>query len=211
MKARERRNRKIKWSAEKKEYLRMNYKTEDTGMLAERLGVSRQAVVSMAHQMGIVKIAKRKQMEWTPEKEGYLKENYGTGKLVDMAKHLECTEAQIKWKAQRLGLKRTKKRFTNGIAREKEVSFGNPKRIGMNRHEVSKATWTVVCSCAIDGYTPEQTATMTERSVEQIQEILKECKENGYLERIRRNRTEGLAARYDRSVLRKCSGAVNVE
>lgn len=210
MNAREKRARKIKWTSEMKEYVQKHYPTEDTRAMAEKLGVTSPAVISMARCIGITKDKRRKpkHMEWTQEKEQYLKEHYATDATIKIAKKLGCTEAKIKWEAQKMGLEKIKIRAT-GAMQEKEVVFGNPMRIGKNQSEVSRATWTLVCSCTIDGYTPEQIATMTERSVKQVEEVLKLCKENGYLEQIKVTRVESLAMHCDCSVGRNCSGFRN--
>ena len=175
-----------------KAYLRERYPTEDSAKIGEVLGVTRTAVMAMAHQLRVVKSEQREKMVWTPEKIAYLEESYATESMADMARHLNCTEAQIKWRAQRMGLRREKKKAARMFSEEREVWFGRPDRIGKNRNPVTDATLTLVCSCALSGYTQEQTAMLTERSKEQVAEVLEECKRTGYYAMVKERQDEML-------------------
>lgn len=205
MKARDKRIKKTNWTPEMKEYLRQHYPTEDSETLAKSLGVTKQAVTTMAHHLGVSKKETRAKMNWTPGKIAYLEENYATGKLEDMAKHLGCTQAQLKWRAQRIGLRRKKCFPTNGVTQERKMYFGNKNRIGMNQSSVTDGTRTLVCSCALSGYTIEQTAMLTERSKEQVEEVLEQCKRTGYYDMVKDRQEENLHCNEERETGRLCS------
>lgn len=212
MNARERRDKRTKWTPERDAYLREHYPAERTIEIARYLKVSEGSVRNRAHVLGIEKDRSREKMVWTPEKVAYLEEHYPTGKLVEIAKHLECRAPSVKWKARKLGLVRVPKNPKRLVKKEKEDKpkyYGCESRIGMNQAEVTDATRTVICSCALDGMTVKQMATMTERSIEQVWAVLKECQENGYLDWIKSRRESGMNIRHDRSACRRCSGFAN--
>lgn len=132
----------------------------------------------------------RKRMTWTTEKLERLSMQYPTAQLKKLADELECTVHQLVWKANKIGLRRKVKVYTTKatVPKDKSVYFGNRKRIGKNTYPVTHATRTLICSCALSGYTSEQTAMLTERSIEQVEEILQECKENGWFAMIKHYR-----------------------
>ena len=212
MKVRDRRKKKIKWTPEMMAYVREHYPTENTREIARCLGVSQEAVWDKANQMGVTKEQTKKKMVWTPEKVEYLVKHYPTGKIVEIAKHLNCHTKSVQWKAARLGLVRIPKnpyRVAKKAKPDKPKYYGCESRIGMNQAEVTDATRTVICSCALDGMTVKQTATMTERAIEQVRAVLKECQESGYLDWIKSRRESGMNIRHDRSACRMCSGFAN--
>lgn len=129
----------------------------------------------------------RKRMTWTTEKLERLSMQYPTAQLKKLADELECTVHQLVWKANKIGLRR-EKRVQVQQAKQRELMFGNPKRIGKNTYPITPATRTLICSCALSGYTSEQTAMLTERSIEQVEEILQECKENGWFAMVKHYR-----------------------
>lgn len=144
-------------------------------------------------------------MTWTTEKLERLSGQYPTAQLEKLAEELECTVQQLVWKANQIGLKREKKVQARS-AKQGELMFGNRKRIGMNTNPVTPATRTLVCSCALSGYTAEQTAIMTERSVEQVEEVLQACKENGWFTMVQKRQKEMFRYREVRKTGRECSG-----
>lgn len=189
MRAREKRIGRTVWTPEMKEDVRKNYAWEKTERIAERLGVSRQAVVAAAYHLGVLK--QNKKFIWTTEKVAYLTEHYPKGNIAEIAAHLGCSPSQLKTRAQKMGLRREKRFRSNAVSEEqkpKSVYFGNRKRIGKNTYPITHATRTLICSCALSGYTSEQTAMLTERSIEQVEEILQECKENGWFAMVKRYR-----------------------
>lgn len=147
----------------------------------------------------------RKRMHWTTEKVERLSGRYSTADLENLADELGCTVQQLVWKANNIGLKR-KKKVQGWQTKQGELIFGNRKRIGKNTFPVTSATRTLICSCALSGYTAEQTATMTERSIEQVEKVLQECKENGWFAMVQRRQKEIFRQREVRNTGRECSG-----
>ena len=212
MNARERRDKRAKWTPERDTYLREHYPVESAVKIARYLNVSESSVRSRAFSLGIKKGKSINKICWTPEMVAYLEEHYPTGKFVEIARHLGCRVPSVKWKAKQLGLVRTPKNPNKAAKKakpDKAKCYGNESRIGMNQAEVTDATRTVICSCALDGMTVKQTATMTERAIEQVRAVLKECQESGYLDWIKSRRESSLGVRHDRSACRMCSGFAN--
>ena len=205
METRERRIKRTNWTPEMKEYLREHYPTENSETLAKSLGVTRQAVTAMAHHSGAVKRAQSGQMVWTPEKIAYLEEHYPRNSVATIAKYLGCTQAQVKWRVQRMGLRKEKTFPTNGVPKVRKVRFGNRNRIGMNQSPITDGTRTLVCSCALSGYTIEQTAMLTERSKEQVEEVLEQCKRTGYYAMVKDRQEDNLRYNEERETGRLCS------
>lgn len=125
-------------------------------------------------------------MNWTEEKKERLSARYPTADLEKLAAELGCTIKQLVWKAGKMGIKRPKP--PKAAKPNEKVLFGDRKRIGRNANPVTFATRTLVCSCALSGYTAEQTAMLTERSLKQVEEVLQESKENGWFAMVKRYR-----------------------
>ena len=57
----------------------------------------------------------------------------------------------------------------------------------MKDRELTPNTKWIVCMWDIRGESPTETAKLMKRSIEQILGIIKECKEDGYYEKVRRH------------------------
>ena len=200
----------VKWTSDMVTYLKEHYADTPADESAKHLKITVKSVRNKAQNLGIVRRESARRLHWTEKQVEYLCKHYPTGNRDEIAKYLGFSRQALRRKANSLGLRRERKGVKNNASREgNQIKLGNPAEIGKNQNEVTRATWTLVCSCTIDGYTPYQIAMLTSRSVEQVEEVIKLCRENGYLNQIKETRVESLAMHYDRSAGRNCSGFRN--
>ena len=200
----------VKWTPDMLAYLREHYADMSVGEIAKHLNISVKSVRNKATYLGLIRREAARRLHWTEKQVEYLSKHYPTGNRDEIAKYLGCSPQAVRRKANSLGLRKVSKDAKKNASRKgNQITLGNPARIGKNQSEVTIATWTLVCSCTIDDYTPYQIATMTERSVEQVEEVLKLCRENGYLNQIKETRVESLTMHHDRYAGRNCSGFRN--
>ena len=177
------------WTKDKLKYLNENYSKHTPQQIADVLGVSKNAVRAKAFELGL-KSKRTICGIWTDEKIEYLKNHYATDTNISIAKELGCSNATVKAKAKKLGLCKKQKELKDRYSesRKKKCYYGPVRGIGKNKNEVTNATRTLVCSCALDNVTVHQTALLTSRTDAQIKEILEDCKASGYFDWIKKRR-----------------------
>ena len=108
------------WSDEEEEFIKENWQNMSDKELADELDRSKSSVANRRNkQLGINrpeshKAKFNKGIQWTEDKEKYLKENYAstdTGKLAD---ELDTTKIGVKTKARRLGVSKSNKHDFSG-------------------------------------------------------------------------------------------------
>lgn len=97
---------RMQWAEADDEYLRLNYGTRTAAELAHDLGCTITAVKYRIRKLGLTKGGLPPgKMRWTAEADEYLRQNFGTCKLSALAAHLGCTQAAVRGRVARLGLR----------------------------------------------------------------------------------------------------------
>lgn len=100
---------KLEWSDEDIEILKQNADKLSFFDIGLMLGISSTSVRSKAIELGIAHSYGFNQgVVWTDEMVAYLRENYATTPVSDMADYLKVSPGTIDRKAEKLGLKKDK-------------------------------------------------------------------------------------------------------
>ena len=140
--------------------------------------------------------------EWTSELDCKAIELYKQKGCAVAAEFLEISRSTLYKRLDELGVPRN--------SRMKRLSYeGMGKRkTTLNPNPITHLTKSLICSAVIRGESERQIAADTNRDIEQIKEVLEECRQSGFYEYIRKNMmTGGNPRSANHSCCRKCSGA----
>ena len=146
---------------------------------------------------------------WTEERLAYLRENCEKLSVKEMAEHFGIAPPSIRWAMNKYGINKKKKKQKEAVysptpPKERKLYYGNPANIGNNQNPVTVATMTLICSCLLDNMTVKQIAMLTERSMEQVREVITEVTESGYMKWIQERREDSLLMRENLTAGRSC-------
>ena len=106
------------WSKKEEDFLKKHYRKMSSGDLAEKFGVSPDAVRKKEKRLGLVrehprrkgekKIARPLSRKWTGKEEEYLRAHYLEKTNAELAKRFKATVKSVEKKLWRMGLKRRK-------------------------------------------------------------------------------------------------------
>jgi hypothetical protein len=127
--------RRHNWPPEDDAIVRALYPTTNTQALAERIGVTVDALLNRAHKLGITK---RNPNAWTPEQTDALVRLYPTHTAEDIAQLIGRATESVQHKASKLGLKKSRE----WVAERARQAMRNPNHPGRNAgFQKGHATW----------------------------------------------------------------------
>lgn len=96
------------WTADEIEYLRKNYHRKGIQELMAAMGRTRESIKSHAQQFGLRKPGYvpggNAELKWTAKQQQFIRENYSTMSMTEMARRLGRTIHQVSQKAHKMGL-----------------------------------------------------------------------------------------------------------